>query len=68
MREKTNITLHPTVKKHGIFLAKEEERSLSEYIERLLEAQWEARNIRIEGRVVRRENAPKKQNDTSEKN
>jgi len=37
MREKTNLTLHPTVKKAGIRLAEADGRSLSELVERLLE-------------------------------
>lgn len=44
MREKTNITLHPTVKKQASVVAKAEGRSLSEMIERLLEAAVKAAN------------------------
>jgi hypothetical protein len=37
MREKTNITLHPTVKRSATLAAQRDGRSLSEMIERLLE-------------------------------
>ena len=37
MREKTNLTLHPSVKDAALALAKSQGRSLSELVERLLE-------------------------------
>jgi hypothetical protein len=41
MREKTNITLHPEVKKAAQALADGQQRSLSELVERLLEREVE---------------------------
>jgi hypothetical protein len=41
MREKTNITLHPEVKKAAQVLADGQQRSLSELVERLLEREVE---------------------------
>jgi predicted transcriptional regulator len=41
MREKTNITLHPEVKKAAQTLAEGQQRSLSELVERLLEREVE---------------------------
>jgi hypothetical protein len=41
MREKTNITLHPEVKKAAQILAEGQQRSLSELVERLLEREVE---------------------------
>lgn len=41
MREKTNITLHPEVKKAAQALADAQQRSLSELVERLLEREVE---------------------------
>lgn len=41
MREKTNLTLHPTVKKSALDLAASQGRSLSELVERLLERELE---------------------------
>lgn len=41
MREKTNITLHPDVKKAAQVLADTQQRSLSELVERLLEREVE---------------------------
>lgn len=41
MREKTNITLHPDVKKAAQALADGQQRSLSELVERLLEREVE---------------------------
>lgn len=41
MREKTNLTLHPSVKKAALELAESQGRSLSELVERLLEREVE---------------------------
>jgi hypothetical protein len=41
MREKTNLTLHPDVKRAALALAKSQGRSLSELVERLLEREIE---------------------------
>lgn len=41
MREKTNLTLHPSVKKAAVALAQAQGRSLSELVERLLEREVE---------------------------
>jgi len=41
MREKTNLTLHPSVKKAALELADSQGRSLSELVERLLEREVE---------------------------
>jgi hypothetical protein len=41
MREKTNLTLHPSVKEAALALAKKQGRSLSELVERLLEREIE---------------------------
>ena len=41
MREETNLTLHPSVKKAALELAESQGRSLSELVERLLEREVE---------------------------
>lgn len=44
MREKTNLILHPEVKKAALALAEARGRSLSELVERLLERELERNN------------------------
>ena len=44
MREKTNLTLHPSVKDAALALAKSQGRSLSELVERLLEKEVDKSN------------------------
>jgi hypothetical protein len=45
MREKTNLTLHPSVKKAALALAESQGRSLSELVERLLEREVERDSV-----------------------
>jgi hypothetical protein len=55
MREKTNLTLHPSVKEAALALANSQGRSLSELVERLLEREVEKTNSPAYGGMMREE-------------
>jgi hypothetical protein len=55
MREKTNLTLHPSVKEAALELADSQGRSLSELVERLLEREVEKTSAPAYGGMMREE-------------
>jgi len=55
MREKTNLTLHPSVKEAALALANSQGRSLSELVERLLEREVEKTSPPSYGGMMREE-------------
>jgi hypothetical protein len=62
MREKTNLTLHPSVKEAALALADSQGRSLSELVERLLEREVEKTSAPAYGGMMRedpKESVPK---------